>query len=1092
MEQGYYRFPTIHGDTVVFVSEGDLWSVPAAGGVARRLTSGPGAIDSPWFSPDGSMLAFVGRDEGKPEVYVMPADGGVARRLTFLGAQTRVVGWLPDGKSIAFSSDAAQPFSGWPLLYTVSVDGGEPQPLPTGPAVSASFGPDGEIVIGRNTTDLARWKRYRGGLAGDLWIDLEGDGGWQRLTRVPGNIAMPLWAADRVYFVADHEGTGNLYSCRPTGEDMRRHTHHTDYYVRHSSTDGRRIVYHAGGDLFLFDPVTNRSGNIAVEYHSSRPQRRRKFVDAEKYLQNYAIHPQGRAVAVVARGRPFTMGNWDGPAIQHGDFGSQRYGLTTWIDDKRLLVVSDSGGEETLEIHHADMSAPPDRLVDLDIGRPRQVLAAPDGSRVALTNHRYELVLVDLAGRSAQVLDSSRFQPLGGIAWSPDSRWLAYSIHTSHQTSIIRLCDVHSGETYDATKAVLRDVKPAFDPDGKYLYFLSFRDFRPVYDSMHFDLNFPQGMRPYLVTLKHDTPSPFTPAPASIAETATPAETESNKDEQKAENGGDKSEQNTDKAKKAPKPVQIDLEGITDRVLAFPVPVGTYGQIRGIKGKALFSSRPFDTDPGPDVFDSGPPKGKFKIEAYDFAERNRETVIDGVSGFAVSRDASTLIYHSGTRLRVLKAGAKPKDDGQPGPKSGWIDLKRLRVSVEPGAEWEQIFREAWRLQRDHFWTEDMSGVDWQAIYGRYLPLLKRVSTRGELSDLLWEMQGELGTSHAYEVGGDYPRQERYDVGLLAADLRYDADTDSYLIERIATGNQWSDKEGSPLSRPGVNIRVGDRLLAVNGRPVGRDLSPGALLVNQAGVEVLLTVAHGDETPRTVAVPTLRDETPARYREWVEHNRRTVHEATDGRVGYVHIPDMGPRGYAEFHRGYLAEVARDALIVDVRFNGGGHVSQLIVEKLARRRLGYDIQRWGQPESYPSDSVLGPIVAITNERAGSDGDIFSHVFKLLKIGPLIGKRTWGGVIGINGRNRLVDGGLTTQPEFSFWFNDVGWQVENYGTDPDIEVDFRPQDHAAGVDPQLDRALSEITRMLAENPPQIPTFGERPRLAAPALPDLPKLAD
>ncbi len=357
---------------------------------------------------------------------------------------------------------------------------------------------------------------------------------------------------------------------------------------------------------------------------------------------------------------------------------------------------------------------------------------------------------------------------------------------------------------------------------------------------------------------------------------------------------------------------------------------------------------------------------------------------------------------------------------------------------------------------------------------------------------MWEMQGELGTSHAYEVGGDYPPEPHYDQGLLGADLRYDEATDSYVIERIARGDVWDEAGSSPLVRPGVNIRPGDRLVAVNGRRVGRTVAPGALLVNQAGADVLLTVAGGagspgDDATRTVAVRTLRSETPVRYREWVESNRRRVHDATDGRVGYVHIPDMGPRGYAEFHRSYLAEVAREALIVDVRFNGGGHVSQLIIEKLARRRLGYDVQRWGQPAPYPSDSVMGPLVAITNEQAGSDGDIFSHVFKLMNLGPLIGKRTWGGVIGMNVRHRLVDGSITTQPEFSFWFNDVGWQVENYGTDPDIEIDIRPQDHIAGHDSQLERALAEVQRLLAEHPPTLPEFGERPRLGLPKLPGI-----
>ncbi|MBK9713830.1 MAG: PD40 domain-containing protein [Kouleothrix sp.] len=1075
MEQGYYRFPTIHRDTVAFVCEGDLWRVPAGGGVARRLTTNPGQALTPAFSPDGALLAFAGRDEGGPEVYVMPAEGGPSQRLTFLGAQSEVAGWSPDGRSIVFASSAAQPFASQYQLYAVDREGGEPRRLPTGPARSVSFGPDGAMVIGRNTTDLARWKRYRGGLAGDLWVDAEGDGDWRRLTRIAGNVALPRWVAERVYFVSDHEGVGNLYSCRPSGDDLRRHTHHADYYVRHPSTDGSRIVYHAGADLFLFDPATDRAEKIAVELYSSRSQRKRKFVSAEKYLQGYDPHPGGRAIALTVRGRPFTLGAWDGPALQHGDLGSVRYRLAAWLDERRLVVVGDSGGEETLEIHHADASAAPERLEDLPIGRPVGLAPAPGRAAVALANHRNELILVDLAARSARVLDRSLHETIHGVAWSPDGRWLAYGFSNTQQTSIIKLCDVESGETFEVTRPVLRDTSPAFDPDGKYLYFISHREFNPVYDSLHFDLNFPQGTRPYLVTLRADLPSPFAPRPSSADEPAAPP------------------------AEGAPKPepderpaLRIDLDGIADRVVAFPVPVGLYSQILGIKGKALFSSRPVEDSLGAQVYGGGPPPAKHKIESYDFEERSRETLVEGVTSFDISRDAKTLVYRSGNRLRAIKAGEKPKDDGPPGRKSGWLDLGRVKVSVDPGAEWEQMYREAWRLQRDHFWNADMSGVDWQAVYQRYLPLLRRVATRAEFSDLMWEMQGELGTSHAYEVGGDYPPEPHYDQGLLGADLRYDEATDSYVIERIARGDVWDEAGSSPLVRPGVNIRPGDRLVAVNGRRVGRTVAPGALLVNQAGADVLLTVAGGagspgDDATRTVAVRTLRSETPVRYREWVESNRRRVHDATDGRVGYVHIPDMGPRGYAEFHRSYLAEVAREALIVDVRFNGGGHVSQLIIEKLARRRLGYDVQRWGQPAPYPSDSVMGPLVAITNEQAGSDGDIFSHVFKLMNLGPLIGKRTWGGVIGMNVRHRLVDGSITTQPEFSFWFNDVGWQVENYGTDPDIEIDIRPQDHIAGHDSQLERALAEVQRLLAEHPPTLPEFGERPRLGLPKLPGI-----
>lgn len=1091
-EAGYYRFPTIHQDTIVFVCEDDLWTVSAAGGVARRLTSNPGQSSTPALAPDGTLLAYMSRDEGPPEVFLMPATGGAPHRLTYLGSpQLWVVGWSPDGESIIFASNAGQPFTREYQLYAIHRDGGTPQPLPTGPAMSISYGPNGGQVIGRFTTDLARWKRYRGGLTGDLWIDPDSNNDWRRLLDLAGNVTRPLWVGQRIYFVSDHEGIGNLYSCLPTGEDLRRHTHHGEYYVRHPATDGTRIVYHAGADLFVYDPATDATRMIEFAFHSSQAQRNRKFVDTTRYLQSYAIHPEGHSLAIIARGKPFALANWEGAAMQYGDGNSTRYRLLRWLHDgKRLVMLSDATGEEALEVHTADASAEMERLEGLDIGRPVNLLASPTQPEVALSNQRNELILVNLETRTARVLDQSRYARMRGIAWSPDGRWLAYGFADTRQTSLIKLCQVETGETFAATRPVLRDGWPAFDPEGKYLYFLSFRDFDPVRDSLHFDLGFPIGMRPYLITLRADIPSPFIPTPAWLEpkQSRPNGDDSKEKDEESKENAAEKDEAKEEtkpEAKSEVKPIQIDRDGISDRVIAFPVPAGRYGQIRGIKGKALFTTFPVEgTLSRPNNGGLTPARGR--IEMYEFDDQNHEILVESVANFAISQNGKSLVYWAGNRLRVLKAGEKPKSNGPPSRKSGWIDLHRVRVSVAPPAEWEQMYREAWRLQRDQFWTADMSGVDWQTVYQRYLPLLKRVATRAEFSDLLWEMQGELGTSHAYEMGGDYRRSPRYYQGFLGADLDYDPETSSYRIARLLHGDIWDEDVSSPLARPGLNIKPGDQLLAINGRRLGPELSPQEALVNQAGNEVLLTLAGADgATPRTISVRTLRSETALRYREWVEHNRQQVHAATDGQVGYVHIPDMGARGYAEFHRSYLAEVAHEGLIVDVRFNGGGNVSQLILEKLARRRIGYDVQRWGEPSPYPDDSVLGPLVAIANEQAGSDGDMFSHAFKLMNLGPLIGKRTWGGVIGINVRDSLVDGGVTTQPEFSFWFQDVGWGLENHGTEPTIEVDIRPQEYVAGQDPQLERAIAEIQRLLEENPPQLPDFGNRPRLELPRLP-------
>ena len=1081
MPSGYYRYPTLHADNVVFVCEDDLWSVPAGGGIARRLTSNLGPATRPWLSPDGNQLAFVGHEEGQAEIYFMPALGGQARRLTFVGGGVCVTaGWTAAGK-IIFANNAGQPFRFVMHLYTVDVEGNPPERINLGPAQAIAYGASGGIVIGRHTDDPARWKRYRGGTAGQLWIDPTGSGEFQPLIQLKGNLASPMWIGDRIYFVSDHEGIGNLYSCRPSGDEVRRHTDHEDFYARNPSTDGRRIVYHAGADLYLFDPATDKTAAIPVEFHSPQTQRNRKFVSARRYLQDWALHPQGQHTAISTRGQAFSFANWEGAVHQHGEPNGARYRLPEWLCDKeRLIAVTDAGGEESFVILQTDQE--PKILSGLDIGRPEAIAVNPKKDQIVFSNHRYELVWLDLTTRELRVIDRGKSAPIAGFDWSPDGEWVAYSVSVSLQVMALKLWQAATGQILPLTRPVLRDVAPAFDPNGKYLYFLSYRTFDPVYDNLHFDLNFPRGMKPYLITLQKDLPSPFIPVPKP------PEEKKEDKENGDKQDGGESDEKKEEK--KNGQPIQIDVEGLEARIVEFPTSEGLYGRVLGIaKGKVLYSRYPIEGALNQSWLPDEP-SAKGTLLVYDFQEQKEDTLISSLGDFRVSRDGKTLIYRAGYRLRVLKAGEKPDNHSDDGPsrKSGWLDLSRVKVSVVPGAEWRQMFREAWRLQRDQFWTPDMSQVDWLTIHDRYLPLVDRASSRSEFSDLMWEMQGELGTSHCYELGGDYRPEPDYDQGYLGADLVYDAVAECWRFAHIAQGDPWDEKSDSPLNGPGINVKPGDQLIAINGRKLSRSAPPEACLVNLAGSEITLTVSHPSEASptRTVTVKALKSETSARYREWVENNRRRVHEATGGRAGYVHIPDMGARGYAEFHRGFLAEVDREGLIVDVRFNGGGHVSSLILEKLARRRIGYDTSRWGQePEPYPPQSVLGPMVALTNEHAGSDGDIFSHGFKLLNLGPLLGKRTWGGVIGIWPRHSLVDGTVTTQPEFSFWFTDVGWGVENYGTDPDIEVDNTPQDYARGVDAQLERAIAETLKLMEAHPPKRPTFEGKPSRALPKLP-------
>lgn len=1085
--QGYMRFPTIHQDRIVFVADDDLWSVSSEGGRAERLTAGVGRASHPRFSPDGQLLAFVGREEGASEVFVMPAQGGQSRRITFDADFCQVVGWSPDGQYILFSSSMGQFTSHYSQIYAVSPQGGLPQLVPVGMASAISYGPQGGVVVGRNIEEPAHWKRYRGGRVGHLWCDTTGDGTFRRLLQLDGNIADPCWVGERIYFLSDHEGVGNLYSCTPLGEDLRRHSDLHDFYARQLSSDGQRLVFQSGADLFVFDPELDLVRRLEIDLPSQRTQRNRKFVPADYYLDTLALHPQGHAVALTTRGKAFTMGNWEGAVIQYGKPDGVRYRFLEWLNDcRRLIAICDEPGKEVLTIFDPQNGYEPVLLSDLDIGRVVEMAVSPTHDLVAIANHRYELLLVEVnAGHYVQ-LDRSDYARIHGLAWSPDGQWLAYCFALNNQRQAVKLAHLETGETYQVTEPVLRDFSPSFDPEGKYLYFLGKRVFNPVRDQLQFDYGFPRGVLPYAIMLRRDLRSPFVLQARleSEMEEALRLQKKQSEGEKGADGeggdtaeGGRSAESNSNEAATKRSKVVIDLEGITERVVPFPVKENNYYAIQGIKGKVLLLSVPNEGRLHMPHETSGP---KGVIESYDLETLRLERLIENVSDFSftLSRDGRFMVYFSRYRARVVKVGEKPPNGDQAGRESGWLDLGRVKVSVQPLAEWKQMFAEAWRLQREQFWDEDMSGVDWDAIYRQYAPLVERVGSRSELSDLIKDLQGELGTSHTQEYGGEYRRGNNYHQGYLGVDWCYDAEVQRYRIAHIVRGEPSDFEATSPLALPGINVAEGDAVLAINGQRITADRTPQELLVNQADREVQLLIESAETKElRLVTVTALFDEADARYREWVNRNRKLVHDLSDGRVGYIHVPDMSAQGFAEFHRSYLAVYDMPALIVDVRWNHGGHVSELLLEKLARRRLGYSFSRWGRPEPYPEESPRGPMVALVNEYTSSNGDIFSHSFKLMGLGPLVGMRTWGGVIGISPQHRLVDHTETTQPEYANWFKDVGWNVENHGTDPDIEVDIAPQDFVAGRDPQIERAVREALRLIEEYPTLEPKPGERP---------------
>ncbi|MES2855757.1 MAG: S41 family peptidase, partial [Bdellovibrionota bacterium] len=1027
----------------------------------RRLTEGLGHLSNPALSKDGRILAFNSTEEGHSEVFCMPADGGETKRLTYLGCDTRVIGWSPDG-DVVFASNHQHAFSRLTDIYTIDPVSLEVNRIPCGPATHFDFSESGNVVMARHGgSDLAYWKRYRGGRAGELWVGHEGRGQFKKLLPQPSNSARPFWIGERVFFISDFEGVGNIYSVDSEGRDQRRHTNSRDYYARGLCVHDRRLVFHSGGDLFVLDVDEHGKnlGNareIQVDYRSPRMQAKRRFVSASKYLEDYELDPAGERAIIAARGKTFSFELSRGPVFMHGQEGPVRYRLGRFLSDsRRIALISDAGGEESLEIHDGADRTVIERLSGLDLGRTRDMKLSPVGDEAVLVNHRNELIWVDLESHSLKVLDRSVYSRIRGFNWSPDGKYVAYAASVSEKTTAIKIVEIATSEVHQVTKPVLSDVSPYFDPLGEYLYFLSYRDFDPVYDGLQFDLGFPRGCRPHLITLRKGILPPF----------AVDYDKRARKKERK-----EKDEVSQDN-------FTIDFDNIANRICALPIPDGRYGQIAATKDKLFITRLPIKGS----LYDGS--DSDAQLEAYDFDSEKFETLINGVSSFRLSKDEKFLMYRTGNSLRVVKAGEKPSRESDDYRRGGWLDLARVQIPVQPRSEWRQMYREAWRLQRDHFWTEDMSKVDWQRVFDRYRPLIDRASSRSEVSDVIWEMQGELGTSHAYETGGDYRADPDYGIGFLGMEAEFDDKADAYRVTEILKGDVWDEWTSSPLSRAGVELNVGDHITAIDGQKLSKEFRPAHALIYRAGRDVAVSFRRkGSKDIETRSVRALRSERRLRYREWVERNRKLVHVLSGGRFGYIHVPNMGPYGFSEFHRSFLSEVARDGLIIDVRFNGGGNVSQLLLQKLSRRRIGYSKSRWFGVESWPVDAPAGPMVALTNEYAGSDGDIFSHAFKLMGLGPLIGKRTWGGVIGISPSHSLVDGAMTTQPEYSFWFSDVGWRVENYGAEPDLEVEYSPGDYVKGRDPQLLRGIEALEDILQKNPLDKPSLDDAPDLSLP----------
>jgi tricorn protease len=1070
----YLRTPHCSGDTIVFVADDDVWVVTANGGRAERLTADRVPAYRPRLSPDGTQVAWATRRDGNPEVYVTPVAGGAATRLTYWNhTQTRVLGWSADGRVIV-ASPAQQPFRTRAWAYALPTDGTPGERLPYGPISGLARNPSGAVVLqSMINREPATWKRYRGGTSPKLWIDRSGDGSFERLlAELTGQLADPVLVGDRVVFVSDHEGHGNVYSVRADGSDLRRHSDHTGNYARDLAGDleggSSAVVYQRAGQLYRLDSFEPDSEPTAVEVElpGSRTSRQRTVVPVAPSLANaeaVSVDRDGRASVVNVNGTVQWLTHRDGPVRAVADTAGVRTRLPRVVpgESPRAVWVTDADGDDALEV---SAEGGPRRLAAGRLGRVLELVVAPDGANVAVAGHDGRVLLVSLADGAVRELDNNDQGDSSGLAFSPDSAWLTWS--KPHRSSLrsIRLAELSSGTVHDATDERFVDTSPSFTLDGKHLAFLSARTFDPVYDAHAFDLSFTVGVRPYVIPLAADTPSPFDPE-ADGRGLPRPDGSKS----------GDK-----------PVAVRVDVDGLAERAVVVPVPAGLLSDLQAVDGGLLWLTHPITG-----VIGAGLPEGaelpRPALWRWDFTSRRSLKLVEALDWYRPSGDGTRIVVRDGEKVRVGPADhpVKPGESEGP-PELIEVDLSRVQVRADPPAQWRQMLTETWRLMRDHFWIADMGGVDWDDVLTRYLPLIDSIATRDDLSEVLWEMIGELGASHAYERFEPPKAPDGHAAAFLGADLGRDGDG-RWTFARVLPGESSVPAARSPLRAAGADVRDGDVLIAVNGHAVG-EIGPGPSLAGLAGKPVALTISRDGSTRTVVVVPTA-DETPIRYQEWVSGRRTATHAASDGRIGYLHVPDMMSTGWAEFNRDLRRELLRDAVVVDTRDNGGGHVSELVIEQLARRPLGGGHARHSVDETWPSTAPRGPLVSLANEFAGSDGDIVNEAFHEMRLGPIVGTRTWGGVIGIDGRYALVDGTVVTQPRFAFWFRDVGWGVENHGVDPDIEVPFPPQAWAAGEDPQLEAGIRVLSEALEQSRPLTePPLSTRPDRSAPPLPPRP----
>ncbi|UCC47587.1 MAG: PD40 domain-containing protein [Gemmatimonadota bacterium] len=1050
------RFPDIHGDQVVFVYAGDLWVTPATGGTATRLTAHPGLELFPKFSPDGEWIAFTGQYDGDEQVYVIPATGGVPKQLTYYpargplaprwGYDNQVYGWTRDGTAVLFRSLRGE---GWDLtdsrLYTVLAEGGFPEALPMPIAGAGDFSPDArKVVYSYPFRDFRAWKRHEGGWAQNVYIFDLATNEAEQITDHPRADRDPMWIGELIYFASDRDGTLNLYSYDPTTDATAQLTRSTTWDVRWPSADEEaRIVYELNGELVIYDVSADRSIPISITVPDDGVAMRPARVSAARNVEDYELSPKGERAVFVARGDVFTA------PIEHGPTRNLTYSSNAhdkharWSPDgSKIAFVSDMSGEEEIYLINQDGSGVAEQLTSGSVGMLYAPAWSPDGEHIAYSDKEGVLYVVNVNTKRKREIADERQGQLFGYTWSPNGGHLAFTLNNPSGFNSIYIYSMEDGELHRVTDEMFNEFSLAWDPGGNYLFYIADRQYAPTLGSFEFNYVVDREHYIYALALRRDVPHPFPPQSDEV--------TIEGEAEEEEEEEGD-----------AKEPIRIDFDGLAERVARVPVGQGNYGGLSAVEGSLIY----IDGLP----FVLGASSGQEpSIKIFSLEDREEKTLLEGVGNYALSSD--------GKKILVRQAGSYNLYDVKPDAAGTKKTISTAGLSVDrvPAQEWAQIFDEVWRRFRDWFYVENMHGYDWEALREQYRPWLTHVAHRSDLNYVMGEMIAELNVSHAYISGGDYEIPERPRFALLGAQFELDDGSGRYRIARIYEGDNHEDNYRSPLTEIGIDVSVGDYVLAIDGEELQAPENIYRVLRHKAGVPLTLTVNGRPSMSgaREVTVRPVSSELSLKYYSWVAARRRQVEEATDGRVGYLHVPDMGTNGIREFIKWFYGQVRKEGLVIDVRGNGGGFVSQMLIDRLRRELLGTSFSRTFEwPGTYPGTVFHGHMVCLINETSASDGDIFPAAFRQAGLGPLIGKRTWGGVVGYTEHGSLIDGGDVYVPQFGTNDVDGSWIIENYGVAPDVEVENTPKSVIEGRDLQLERAIQEVMDAIRRDPRTLP---------------------